>query len=198
MYRALSWIAAIIALAACAPPAGTAVIAPPTAALSTATRFASATPSRAPTSPPTAAWTPTRPPASPTPQPIPTREVHCPAGQPWSGTQGGFALYLCADPQPPELGRPVAIEVTLTDAAGELISEAEVKLTLVGGMGGMEGEHDEDFSVQLEAGEAGRYGAATTIGPPDLVLTGMAITVQHQGRSVTFNITPDELRPETP
>ena len=198
MFRALSWIAAAVALAACAPPAGTAAIAPPTAALSTAARLVSATPSHAPTSPPTAAWTPTRLPASPTPRPIPTLEVHCPAGEPWSGTQGGFALYVCADPQPPKLGRPVAVEVTLTDAAGELISEAEVKLTLVGGMGGMEGEHDEDFSVELEAGEAGRYGAATTIGPPDLVLTGVAITVQHQGRSVTFNITPDEFQPDTP
>lgn len=198
MYRAMSWIAAAVALAACAPPAGTAAIAPPTAALSTAARLVSATPTHALTSPPTAAWTPTRLPASPTPRPIPTLEVHCPAGEPWSGTQGGFALYVCADPQPPELGRPVAVAVTLTDAAGELISEAEVKLTLVGGMGGMEGEHDEDFSVELEAGEAGRYGAATTIGPPDLVLTGVAITVQHQGRSGTFNITPDELRPDTP
>ena len=198
MQRVISWIAAVAALAACAPPAGTAAIAPPTAELSTATRLAPATPTRAPTSPPTVAWTPTRPPASPTPRPIPTLEVHCPAGEPWSGTQGGLALYVCADPQPPELGRPVAVEVTLTNAAGELISEAEVKLTLVGGMGGMEGEHDEDFSVELEAGEAGRYRAATTIGPPDLMLTGVAITVLHQGRSVTFNITPDELRPDTP
>ncbi len=198
MQRVMSWIAAVAALAACAPPSAPTAESPPTLTLSAAARPAAATPTRAPASPPTATWTPTRPPASPTPPAIPTLEVHCPAGEPWSGTQGGLTLYLCADPQPPELGRPVAIDVTLTDAAGELVAEAEVEVTLIGGMGGMEGEHDEDFSVELEAGEAGRYGAAATIGPPDLVLTGVAITVQHQGRSMTFNITPDELQPDTP
>lgn len=198
MHRVISWIAAVVALTACAPPAESPAFTSPTAALSTATRLASATSTRTPASPPTPAWTTTPLPASPTPQPIPTLEVQCPAGEPWAGTLDGLTLYLCADPQPPELGRPVVLEVTLADAAGELIAEAEVELTLIGGMAGMEGEHDEDFSAKLAAGEPGRYSATAIIGPPDLVLTGVAITVRHQGRSVTFNITPDELRPDTP
>jgi hypothetical protein len=198
MSRMMRWIAAAVALAACAPPAGTAATAPPTAALSTATRLASATPTRALASSPTTAWTPTALLASPTPAPIPTVEVRCPAGEPWSGTQNGLVLYLCADPRPPALGSSAVIEVFLTDTAGVPVSEAEVTLTLIGGMAGMEGEHDEDFTVDLEAGEAGRYAAAMTVGSPDLMLTGLVISVRHQTATVTFSIAPDELLSGTP
>lgn len=198
MTRMMSWIAAAVALAACAPPAGTAAIDTPPAALSTATRLAPATPTPTSTDARPGVSTPTAPSASPTPAPIPTIEVRCPAGAPWAGTQNGLVLYLCADPRPPALGSPAVIEVILTDTAGAPVSGAEVTLTLIGGMAGMEGEHDEDFAVDLKAEEAGRYGAAATVGSPDLMLTGLVISVRHQAATVTFSIAPDELLPVTP
>lgn len=200
MYRMKSWIAAAVVLAACAPPTGTAVIVPPSTALPTAAQPASTTPTRARVNTdalPSAA-TPTAVSASPTPAPIPTIGVRCSAGAPWAGTQNGLVLYLCVDPRPPALGSPAVIEVTLTDLAGVPVSGAEVTLTLIAGMAGMEGEHDEDFAVDLKAGEAGRYATAMTVGSPDLMLTGLVISVRHQAASVTFSISPDELLSLTP
>jgi hypothetical protein len=86
-------------------------------------------------------------------------------------------------------------QAALIDAAGQPVLDATVELTLVGGMGGMEGEHDEDFSVTLESQGAGLYTANGRVGPSDLVLTEVRIVVRQGGQSRTFSIPADDLPP---
>lgn len=128
---------------------------------------------------PRAAATATAPPA--------VTSLECKAGEPWSQTQAGLTLVMCFDPYPPQLGSPATYEAMLTDAAGQPIDDATVKLTLVG-------EHDEDFAVQLDSQGSGWYLVRATVGPSDLGLTGVGIEVRSEGQSWSFSVSADELR----
>jgi hypothetical protein len=131
-------------------------------------------------------------PAAATIAPAPMPALDCKAGEPWLQTREGLTLAMCFDPYPPQLGSPGAYEAMIVDAAGQPVADASVELTLVGGMGGMEGEHDEDFTVQLVDQGAGRYAAQATVGPSDLVLTGVSIEVFSGRQSWSFSISADE------
>ncbi len=191
------WLTAVFVLTACAAPAATPEPAPPTA-----THLHPATSTPAPTqqlrATPTVTAQSITVSASAAPPPAPTIEVPCATGAPWYGTQAGVTLYFCVDPRPPALGQPAAFEVVLFDATGQPIADVEVRLTLVGGMAGMLGEHDEDFSVTLARGEPGRYSLAATVGPPDLILTGVIIQVQRAQSPVAFEIPASQLAPANP
>ncbi len=125
--------------------------------------------------------------------PIPALE--CKTGEPWLQTREGLTLAMCFDPHPPQLGSPATYEAMIVDAVGQPVADASVELTLVGGMAGMEGEHDEDFAVQLASQGAGRYAAQATVGPSDLALTGVTIEVLSGRQSWSFSISVDELGP---
>ncbi len=101
---------------------------------------------------------------------------------------------MCFDPYPPQLGSPATYEAMITDAAGQPVADATVELTLVGGMAGMEGEHDEDFAVQLDSQGSGWYVVQATVGPSDLVLTEVRIEVLSGGQSWSFSASVNELR----
>lgn len=120
--------------------------------------------------------------------------LECKAGAPWSQTRTGVTLAICFDPYPPQLGSPATFEAMLTDTAGQPIADATVKLTLVGGMAGMEGEHDEEFAVQLGSQGSGWYVVQATVGSSDLVLTGVSIEVRTGGQSWLFSVSADKLR----
>jgi hypothetical protein len=188
-------LAVTLLLAACAPAAPTTApgtsTSPPsqTAASSTATRVPTPAPTRTP--PPTPTVVPTLAP-SPTAAP-PAVQLDCPAGEPWSGAQSGAALAVCFDPSPPKLGVPGVFTVQLTDSAGAPISDAAVSLTLAGGMAGMEGDHDEDFELDLASQGEGVYRASGSLGASDLVLTGVVIRAQRVSDTWTFNIPADAL-----
>jgi hypothetical protein len=140
---------------------------------------------------PTTAPGPVATPAAPAPMPA----LDCKAGEPWSQTREGLTLAMCFDPYPPQLGSSGAYEAMIVDATGQPVADASVELTLVGGMGGMEGEHDEDFTVRLIDQGAGRYAAQATVGPSDLVLTGVTIEVLSGRESWSFAVSADELTP---
>ncbi len=114
--------------------------------------------------------------------------VACPAGDPWSQTQGGATLSICFDPHPPKLGTPGRYTALLVNAAGQPMAEAQVELTMVGGMAGMEGEHGEDFTLEMASQGAGLYAAEGPVGPSDLELTGIIVRVRSGGDGWTFNI----------
>ena len=101
---------------------------------------------------------------------------------------------MCFDPYPPQLGIPVTYEAMIADAAGQPVADATVELTLVGGMAGMEGEHDEDFAVQLDSQGSGRYTVQATVGSSDLALTEVIIKVASGRQSWSFSVSADELR----
>jgi len=67
----------------------------------------------------------------------------CEAAEQWSQTQGDLTLSVCFEPYPPRLGILTTYEAVLVSSAGQPLSDARVVLTMVGGMAGMEGEHDE-------------------------------------------------------
>lgn len=159
-----------------------------------------------PTTPPrTEAPEPTSPTPAPTVTPAPsattaatvapvTIHLECAVGQPWSQTRDGVTLAMCFDPRPPPLGARANFEAMLTDAAGQPITDATVELVLVGGMAGMEGEHDEDFDVELDNQGSGRYAIEAAVGPSDLVLTGISVRVHSGGQSWSFAATEADLR----
>jgi hypothetical protein len=120
-------------------------------------------------------------------------QLDCPAGEPWTDTQPGATLAACFDPSPPRLGERGIFTVRLVDSAGAPIADASITLTLVGGMAGMEGEHDEDFSVDLVGQGDGVYSAESAVGPSDLVLTGVVIRVRRASAEWSFSIRPAEL-----
>ncbi len=133
--------------------------------------------------------------AATTTAPPPMPPLECKTGEPWSQTQEGLTLAMCFDPHPPQLGRPVTYEAMIIDAARQPVADASVEMALVGGMAGMEGEHDEDFAVQLASQGAGRYATQATVGPSDLALTGIRIKVLSGRESWSFSISVDELGP---
>jgi len=130
----------------------------------------------------------TRPPVTPA-------VLNCETARQWSQTRGDLTLSMCFEPYPPQLGILTTYEAVLVDSAGQPLSDAEVELTMVGGMGGMEGEHDEDFSVALESLGAGLYTTQERVGPDDLVMTGIRVNVQHSRELWTFSLTADDLPP---
>ena len=93
------------------------------------------------------------------------------------------------------LGSQVLYQVIVIDEAGQPVTNATVGLKVIGGMAGMEGEHDEDFSIQLLHQDAGVYQALDSVGPSDLVLTGIEISVRRNGQSWHFMISSDDLQP---
>ncbi len=133
--------------------------------------------------------------ATPSSQPVALAAVGCEPAAQWSQTQNGLTAVACFAPLPPQLGRPGIYEVLLADAAGQAMSDATVEVTLVGGMAGMAGEHDEDFSMTLESQGAGLYKVEATIGPTDLVLTEVRIKVQRGRELWSFSISVDDLAP---
>lgn len=149
-----------------------------------------AAPTSVPTAEPTMAPTlaPDTPTAGPTAAPL-----GCTTSEPWSQSQDGVSLSLCFEPHPPELGRPGRFSALLVDEVGQPIAEATLNMTLVGGMEGMEGEHDEDFSLELASQGEGLYTAEGTIGPSDLVLTGVAVRVRHGSDLWSFTIPASDL-----
>lgn len=132
--------------------------------------------------------------ASPASSMIPAT-LKCEATQQWTQTQSDLTLSLCFEPYPPRLGVLTTYQAALIDAAGQPVVDATVELTMVGGMGGMEGEHDEDFSVTLASQGAGLYTAEGRVGPTDLVLTEVLVVIRHGGQSRTFSIPADDLSP---
>ena len=142
------------------------------------------TPSTTPT--PRAAATATAPPAM--------APLECKVGEPWSQTREGVTLAMCFDPYPPQLGIPATYEAVITDAAGQPVADAAVELTLVGGMAAMEGEHDEDFVVQLDSQGSGRYSVQARVGPSDLALTGVRINVLSGRQVWSFSVSANELQ----
>jgi hypothetical protein len=135
---------------------------------------------------------PTLAPASPIAGPT-AAPLACATSEPWTQSQGGVSLSLCFEPRPPELGQPGRFSALLVDKAGQPISEATLNITLVGGMEGMEGEHDEDFSLELARQGEGLYTAEGTIGPSDLVLTGVALRVRYGNDMWSFSIPASDL-----
>lgn len=119
--------------------------------------------------------------------------LECKVGEPWSQTREGVTLAMCFDPYPPQLGAEGTYEAMITDAAGQPVADAVVELTVVGGMADMEGEHDEDFVVQLDSQGAGRYSVQARVGPSDLVLTGVRIRVLSGPQLLSFSVSADEL-----
>lgn len=185
-------MALTVGLAACGPGR------PPASPTAAATRAAASTRPATNTAAPPSAPTPVAPTAVPTqaptlapPTPAPGADaplVECPTGDPWSQTQGGTTLSICFDPHPPKLGTPGRYTVLLIDAAGQPMAEAQVELTMVGGMAGMEGEHDEDFALEMASQGAGLYAAEGPVGPSDLELTGIIVRVRSGGDVWTFNL----------
>lgn len=127
--------------------------------------------------------------------PMTPATLECEATQPWTQTQRGLILSLCFEPYPPRLGVLTAYQAVLIDATGQPVLDAAVELTIVGGMAGMEGEHDEDFSVTLASQGAGLYTAEGRVGPTDLVLTEVRIVIRHGGQLRAFSIPADDLPP---
>ena len=181
--------------------AATPTNAPATARLTATTLAASATLTKVTPAGPTEVQSPRPSPsgdtatATPSSQPVALAAVGCEPAAQWSQTQNDLTAVACFDPLPPQLGRPGIYEVLLADAAGQPLSDATVEVTLVGGMAGMAGEHDEDFSMTLESQGAGLYKVEATIGPTDLVLTEVRIKVQRGRELWSFSISVDDLAP---
>jgi hypothetical protein len=123
----------------------------------------------------------------------PAVQLDCPSGEPWSGVQSSASLAACFDPSPPKLGTRGVFTVMLADSGGASISDATVSLTLVGGMAGMEGDHDEDFELELVSQGDGIYSASGSLGASDRVLTGVVIRARSASGEWTFNIPADAL-----
>jgi hypothetical protein len=60
-------------------------------------------------------------------------------------------------------------------------------------MAGMEGDHDEDFELDLVSQGDGIYSASGSLGASDLVLTGVVIRARHSSGEWSFNIPADAL-----
>jgi len=161
----------------------------------------SASPTEAPAVTPTvAAATATGVPALPTevPAATPTAAAAPATGVPdiyWSQTQAGLTAGMFFDPFPPQLGSLITYGVVLTDAVGQPVSDATVQMTIGGGMAEMEGEHDEEFSLELASQGSGVYMTQATVGPSDLALIGISLSIQQGGQVWSFNISTEELPP---
>ena len=119
--------------------------------------------------------------------------LSCEAARQWSQTRGDLTLSMCFEPYPPQLGILTSYEAVLVNSAGQPLSDAEIELTMVGGVASMVGEYDEDFSVALESQGAGLYRAVARVGHDDLVVTGVRVDVQYGEQSWTFSLTADDL-----
>lgn len=118
--------------------------------------------------------------------------LRCEAAEQWSQTQDNLTLSLCFEPYPPQLGILTTYEVVLVGSDGQPLLDATVELTMVGGMAGMEGEHDEDFSLTLASQGAGLYTAEARVGPTDLALTQVRVAIKHGRQTWSFSVSAEE------
>ncbi|MBI5300625.1 MAG: hypothetical protein HY868_00695 [Chloroflexi bacterium] len=114
-------------------------------------------------------------------------------GAHWSDTQGGLTVIVFFDPYPFQFKNSTTIRVVLTDATGQPITDASVELNMTHAVSGMEGEHDETLSVNLENQGRGTYVSRSITGQSDWVTTGIGMNIQRGGQSWSFSISKDEL-----
>lgn len=112
---------------------------------------------------------------------------------PWSQTQRGVTASLFFEPTPPQLGSTTNYRVVLADAAGQPITDVIVELNIIGAMPGMEGEHDENYTVNLPSQGNGAYTAQASVGHTNEVLSGMTLFIQRSGQTWLFTISKTDL-----
>ena len=139
--RKRKWLANLllsVSLVSCSPAAPVSVTT--TAGVIPAATASAQTAVPAMTRPAPSPTTPAEPTATDsTGPPVTPARPTCEAARQWSQTQGDLTLTVCFEPYPPQLGILTVYEAVLVGSDGQPISDATVKLTMVGGMDGMAG-----------------------------------------------------------
>ncbi len=184
---ALQLMLLIALVSACGAPALT--DAAPTTRVPTL-RAPSATATPLPKSSPTVTAFPTATTAQPGAPPL--SQVR---GVQWSQTSRGLTVGLFFEPYPPDLAGSTTYKVVVADTNGQLITDATVELSVIAGMAGMEGEHDDTFEFRLEHQGNGVYSIQSSVSGTNQALTRILITVKRGGQVWSFPISKDELPP---
>jgi len=111
----------------------------------------------------------------------------------WSDTQNGLTAKMYINPFPLRLGIASEFVLLLTNSEGQAVTNANVEMTLIGGMAGMEGEHDEEFNLKMTSQGAGLYSIRASPGSSTLVFGGMSLRIQRDTRVWTITIPKDAL-----
>ena len=101
----------------------------------------------------------------------------------WSEAQSGLTAGASFEPCPPKMGNQITYAVVLADANGQPVTDAIVEMTVTGGEATMRGEHDETFTLKLPSQGAGVYKERASLGPTNLALFGINISVKRGNQS---------------
>ncbi len=109
---------------------------------------------------------------TPVPQPQP-KSAASPAASPSSGK-----MTLVTDPDPPKANKPVKFRVKITDLAGNPVTAAQVKASLVMPM--MDMGKNEVILAGQGNGEYEGTGRFTMVGPWNVIVTANANGTKHE------------------
>ena len=112
----------------------------------------------------------------------------------WSESKVDLIVGMSFEPYPIQWGTTSTIKVFLSDSEGRPITDASVELTLIAGMAGMEGEHDEQTTLKLASQGEGVYLVRALMGKSEMALTGMSLSVQKGEKKWESPIAKDELQ----
>jgi hypothetical protein len=114
-------------------------------------------------------------------------------GAHWLHTLRGLTLAMFFDPLPPEMAGSTTYRAVIADANGQPVTDALVEMSVVAGMSGMEGEHDETFDFKLAHRGNGVYDLRSSVSGTNDRLGRIGIIVKRGEQTWQFSFGKDEI-----